>query len=63
MTPIEEAAAKLLAEAIKSFKERARDEAMALPALPENDDERRALVMKFHIADDVGKTISAQKLR
>jgi hypothetical protein len=63
MTPMEHAAAKLLNEAITAFKNRVRDEAMALKPLPENDELRRALVSQFHVADDVGKTIATQTLR
>lgn len=63
MTPSEQAAAKMLLEAIAAYKNRVRDEAMALKPLPENDEQRRALVMQFQVADDVGKTISTQTLR
>lgn len=53
----------MLLEAIAAYKNRVRDEAMALKPLPENDEQRRALVMQFQVADDVGKTISTQTLR
>jgi hypothetical protein len=63
VSPAEQAAAKMLTEAIAVFKNRVRDEAMSLKPVPENDEMRRALVSQFHVADDVGKTIAAQTLR
>lgn len=59
MTP-DQLAAQKLQVAIEAFKMRKRDEVMALKPLPEHDEQRRLLIMQFHIADDVGKTIAAQ---
>ena len=58
MTP-EDHGRKMLNDAIDAYKGRARDAVMQLPALPENDEKRRTLVMQFQIADDVQKSIAA----
>lgn len=63
MSTPHEVAQKMLQDAILSFKNRARDAAMALPPLAEHDEERRTFILQFNIADDVAKTIAAQLQR
>jgi hypothetical protein len=63
MSPLEQQAQKMVAEAVEHFKAKVRDEVMKLEPLPEHDEKRRALVSQFQIATDVGQTIAALTLR
>lgn len=60
MSPAEEAAVKLIDAAIVNFKKRCTDSILSVADItPAGDEERRAFIMQYRVADDVGKTIAA----